>query len=166
MSGQIAQLVEHRTENPGVVSSILTLPIRVSRCHRSLKLRCEQTSGSRSSDPTTCGWCQSCQQPYHPETRPARVAQSSLPDALDIASRFEDLKKLKDGWLDGAGRAPSHEGLDWLARVLKDRYPDYLPRPYAYPVPDGGIQLEWSIKRQEISLEVDFESRTRGLAFS
>ena len=26
MSGQIAQLVEHRTENPGVVSSILTLP--------------------------------------------------------------------------------------------------------------------------------------------
>ena len=28
MQGQIAQLVEHRTENPGVVSSILTLPIR------------------------------------------------------------------------------------------------------------------------------------------
>src|SRR5271166_6389160 len=27
MPGQIAQLVEHRTENPGVVSSILTLPI-------------------------------------------------------------------------------------------------------------------------------------------
>ncbi len=28
--GQIAQLVEHRTENPGVVSSILTLPIDVN----------------------------------------------------------------------------------------------------------------------------------------
>jgi hypothetical protein len=89
----------------------------------------------------------------------AQFSQSSLVDALDIASRLEDLKKIKDGWLDGAGRAPSHEGLDWLARVLKDRYPDYLPRPYAYPVPDGGVQLEWSIKRQEISLEIDFESR-------
>jgi hypothetical protein len=32
MLGQIAQLVEHRTENPGVVSSILTLP---SRCKSS-----------------------------------------------------------------------------------------------------------------------------------
>ncbi len=30
MLGQIAQLVEHRTENPGVVSSILTLPIRIT----------------------------------------------------------------------------------------------------------------------------------------
>ena len=72
----------------------------------------------------------------------ARFAQSSLLHALDIASRLEELKKIKDGWLDGAGQAPSHEGLDWLAGVLKDRYPDYLPRPYAYPVPDGGVQLE------------------------
>jgi hypothetical protein len=79
---------------------------------------------------------------------------------VDIASRLDELKKLKDGWLDGAGRAPSHEGLDWLARVLKDRYSKSLPLPYAYPVPDGGIQLEWSIKRLEISLEVDLESRT------
>ncbi len=90
----------------------------------------------------------------------SQFARSSLPDALDIALRFEELKKLKDGWLDGSGRAPSHEGLDWLARVLKDRYPHSLPRPYAYPVPDGGIQLEWSIKPREISLEVDFESRS------
>ena len=90
----------------------------------------------------------------------AQLVQSSVRDALDIASCFEEFKRLKDGWLDGAGRAPSHEGLDWLAGVLKDRCPDSLPRPYAYPVPDGGIQLEWSIKRREISLEVDFESRS------
>jgi hypothetical protein len=89
----------------------------------------------------------------------ARLAQSSLLDDLDIASRLADLKKIKDGWLDGAGRAPSHEGLDWLARVLKDRYPNYLPRPYAYPVPDGGVQLEWSARHEEMSLEVDLESR-------
>ncbi len=87
-------------------------------------------------------------------------ARSSVLQAVDIASRFDELKKLKDGWLDGAGRAPSHEGLDWLARVLNDRYPNSLPPPYAYPVPDGGIQLEWSIKRREISLDVHLEART------
>jgi hypothetical protein len=96
----------------------------------------------------------------HRGARAAQLVRSSLVDALDIASRFEELKRLKDGWLDGAGRAPSHEGLDWLAGVLKDRCPDSLPRPYDYPVPDGGIQLEFSIKRLEISLDVDFESRS------
>jgi hypothetical protein len=89
----------------------------------------------------------------------AQFVQPLLLDTLDVASRFEELKRIKDGWLDGAGRAPSHEGLDWLARVLKDRYPKSLPPPYAYPIPDGGIQLEWSIQRREISLEVDLESR-------
>ncbi len=88
-----------------------------------------------------------------------QFVHSSLLDALDIAPRLDELKKIKDGWLDGAGRAPSHEGLDWLAGVLKDRYPKSLPPLYAYPVPDGGIQLEWSIKRREISLEVDLEAR-------
>jgi hypothetical protein len=83
-----------------------------------------------------------------------------MADPLDIPARFEKLKRLKNRWLDGTGRAPSHEGLDWLARVLKDRYPSSLPLPYAYPLPEGGIQLEWSIKRREISLEVDFDSRS------
>ena len=44
--------------------------------------------------------------------------------------------------------------------MLNDRYPKSLPPPYAYPVPEGGIELEWSIKRREISLDVDLESRT------
>jgi hypothetical protein len=30
-------------------------------------------------------------------------AQSSVLPAVDIASRVDELKKLKDGWLDGAG---------------------------------------------------------------
>ena len=34
MPGQIAQLVEHRTENPGVGSSILPLPIALRRYDR------------------------------------------------------------------------------------------------------------------------------------
>jgi hypothetical protein len=89
----------------------------------------------------------------------AQFVQSSFIDALDVASRFEELKKIKDGWLDGAGRAPSHAGLDWLTGALKDCFPNSLPPPYAYPDPDGGIQLEWSIERREISLEVNLESR-------
>ena len=52
------------------------------------------------------------------------------------------------------------EGIDWLARALKDRYPTSQPLPYAYPVPEGGVQLEWSMKRREISLEVDFDAKS------
>ena len=57
-------------------------------------------------------------------------SQSSVLQPVDIASRFDELKKLKDGWLDGAGRTPSHEGLDWLARALNDRHPKSLPPPF------------------------------------
>jgi hypothetical protein len=73
---------------------------------------------------------------------------------------LEELKALKDGWLDGSGKAPPPEGLDWLASVLTSRYPPALPLPYAYPVENGGIQLEWSIKHREISLEVDLSTKS------
>ena len=33
----------------------------------------------------------------------------------DISSQIDDLRLLKDGWLEGQGKGPSQEGLDWLA---------------------------------------------------
>jgi hypothetical protein len=43
--------------------------------------------------------------------------------------------------------------------MIRSHYPDKLPSPHIYPVPDGGIQLEWSLRGQEISLAVDLESK-------
>ncbi|MYC07384.1 MAG: hypothetical protein F4X57_09480 [Chloroflexi bacterium] len=97
-----------------------------------------------------------------------QVDAISLIAPLDIAAQLDALRNLKDGWADGVqhardwgngyGKAPSHEGLDWLAGKFVREYPSDLPLPRAYPTPEGGVQLEWRIGRHDISLEVAIES--------
>ena len=79
----------------------------------------------------------------------------SLLDPLDIPARLDEFRDMKDGWLEGKGVAPGLEGLDWLAAGFDRHFPDDLPLPYLYPTPEGGVQAEWSISENEISLEVD-----------
>ena len=98
-----------------------------------------------------------------------QVDDFSLLHSLDVPARLDEFRDMKDGWADGIqhpsdwgsgyGKAPSHEGLDWLADKFTSEYPDDLPLPRAYPTPEGGIQMEWRLGRYDISLEVDFESR-------
>ena len=79
----------------------------------------------------------------------------SILDELDISAQIYDLRKLKDGWLEGQGKAPSKEGLDWLSQVFDKHYSGDLPLPYLYPTEPGGVQAEWSLGRNEITLEID-----------
>ena len=98
-----------------------------------------------------------------------QVDDISLLHPLDVPARLDEFRDMKDGWADGMqhpsdwgsgyGKAPSHEGLDWLADKFTSEYPDDLPLPRAYPTPEGGIQMEWRLGRYDISLEVDFENR-------
>ena len=76
-------------------------------------------------------------------------------DELDISVQIDDLRLLKDGWLEGQGKAPSKEGLDWLSQAFDNYYPSDLPLPYLYPTEPGGVQAEWSLGRNEITLEID-----------
>lgn len=73
----------------------------------------------------------------------------------DISSQIDDLRLLKDGWLEGQGKGPSQEGLDWLSQAFDKHYSDDLPLPYLYPTEPGGVQAEWSLGRNEITLEID-----------
>ena len=83
----------------------------------------------------------------------------------NIQSQLDALRQLTDGWADGTqaaaawgngyGKAPSQSGLDWLADEFAKRYPSHAPLPYLYPTPAGGVQAEWSLGPQEISLEVN-----------
>lgn len=87
----------------------------------------------------------------------------------DIPAQLDDFRQLRDGWADGMqspadwgngyGKAPSHRGLDWLAGRFQQCYPAHAPTPYLYPTPEGGVQAEWSLGPQEISLEVNLETR-------
>ena len=91
-------------------------------------------------------------------------------DQLDIRRRLSELRDLRDGWADGAqntrdwgsgfGKAPSHDGLDWLTEQFERFYPSDAPRPYIYPTAEGGIQAEWSLGDIESSLEIDIDAHT------
>ncbi len=83
------------------------------------------------------------------------VEHVTLLDPLDVPARLDQLRILKDGWLDGKGSAPSAAGLDWLSQAFSERFPDDLRLPFLYPVAEGGVQAEWSLPPYEITLEID-----------
>jgi len=77
---------------------------------------------------------------------------------LDISERLEELKTLKDGWLDGIGLAPSKEGMDWLKEILDKYYPESIAQPRLYPTELGEILAEWKIGNYMASLEIDLKT--------
>jgi hypothetical protein len=87
------------------------------------------------------------------------VEHLNLLDANDIPARLDELRALKNGWLDGKGFAPDQEGLDWLSQRFEGHYPDNLLQPFLYPTAEGGVQAEWSLAAQEITLDIRLDSR-------
>ncbi len=79
----------------------------------------------------------------------------NIHDPLDISARLRELRLLKDGWLDGQGVALPDEGLNWLSQAFDQHYPEDLPLPCLYPTEDGGIEAEWSLGYNEVTLEID-----------
>jgi len=88
------------------------------------------------------------------------IEHVNLLDPLDVGGRLDELRVMKDGWLDGKGLAPAPAGLDWLANAFEERYPEDLPLPFLYPTAEGGIQAEWSHDPNEVSIEIDLASKT------
>ena len=88
------------------------------------------------------------------------IEHMGLIDPLDVSAQIDDLRRLKDGWLDGHGTAPASDGLDWLDRAFNRHYPDDLPLPHLYPTAPGGVQAEWTLGPNEITLEVDLDRRS------
>ena len=98
------------------------------------------------------------------------IEQVNILDKLDVPARLDEMRNLEDGWAKGMqpinsvgewpGRAPRHDGLDWLATTFEQTYPEDLPNPYAYPTPEGGVQIEWSIEPNSATLEINLEGRT------
>jgi len=88
------------------------------------------------------------------------VEQITILDPDDISARLDELRGLKDGWLDGKGKAPDGSTLDWLEKTFNALYPEELPAPYIYPTPEGGLSLEWELAGKDISLEISFPGKT------
>lgn len=71
------------------------------------------------------------------------------------AAEAVDAAEVEAGWLDGEGAA-THSGVLERARSLLARLlEDGAPVPRVYPVPDGGLQAEWTIGSREVSVTVE-----------
>ena len=79
---------------------------------------------------------------------------------VNICTQLDDLRSMKDGWLDGDGIAPPKDGLDWLDTQFKRFYPDSAPRPHMYPTFEGGVEVEWSLKPYEIGITIDLSEHS------
>lgn len=81
-----------------------------------------------------------------------------LKHELDVPARLNEFRSLKDTWLEGRSRAPSHTGLDWLSMAFDSQYPEDHPLPFLYPTEDGGVRAEWSVGSFHVSLDIDLET--------
>lgn len=86
------------------------------------------------------------------------IEHVSILDSLDVGVQVDELRTVEDGWLEGKGTAPSEAGLDWLLAVFDRHFPDDTPLPHLYPTETGGVQAEWSLGSQEVTLELDLET--------
>ena len=79
-------------------------------------------------------------------------------DPLDVPARFDELRLLKAGWLNGEGKPLNSAALDKLADLFTTHYPGELPLPYTFPTEAGGIQFEWRFKEATPEIEIDLAS--------
>ena len=73
----------------------------------------------------------------------------------EVARRLEEFAALASDW-DGYGARQIDRRALELARVLVWRFLEQgLPVPEIFPVPDGGVQIEWEAGPLELELEVE-----------
>jgi len=77
---------------------------------------------------------------------------------FDTESRLEALALLKDGWLNGEGRALDSASLVRLAKIFDKSFSRSLPQPYFYPTLEGGVRAEWTLGDWEVSLDIALPS--------
>lgn len=78
----------------------------------------------------------------------------------DVPARLDELRDMRDGWLEGGGLAPKSNELDWLSTAFERYYPDDVLLPYTYPTPEGGISMEWSVENNAVILDIDLDAHS------
>jgi hypothetical protein len=80
-----------------------------------------------------------------------------------IAHRLERLLELGSGWDGEDAERLDPDALVTAARVIAQAISAGLPEPELFPVPDGGVQIEWAAGPVELELEI--EPGQRGVVF-
>lgn len=74
-----------------------------------------------------------------------------------LTSAIDELSHLKDGWLEGRGKAPEGMYLFLLSEALVEFFPPGIDYPAVVPTEDGTVSLEWIRPDSRIELEVNFK---------
>lgn len=64
--------------------------------------------------------------------------------------RFDELSKLENGWLDGEGIAPNDIAINNAKQISLLLEQLTTIKQFIYPVPSGGVQLEFNSNTIEI----------------
>ena len=73
-----------------------------------------------------------------------------------LTSAIDSLNELKDGWLEGHGKAPSSFSLWNLSNELVDSFPAGIDYPSVVPTEEGNVSLEWIMPSARVEVEVNF----------
>jgi hypothetical protein len=76
----------------------------------------------------------------------------------DFLARMAELGRLEPGWYDGWGAAFHPPALAWLTSAVCEHFPATLT-PLAFPMPEGGVSLDWKIGDHRPSLGIDLGAR-------
>jgi hypothetical protein len=74
---------------------------------------------------------------------------------MPLCERFQELGLFEDGWLDGEGLAPRGAVLECAQQALRDLSSLGLPKPRVFATLEGGVQVEWTLAEDEVSLTFD-----------
>lgn len=70
------------------------------------------------------------------------------------AAQLKPLLQLRDGWDGARARKVDPHAAIWSLWVIADLVSDALVMPQLFPLPDGGIQLEWLIDGNGLEIDV------------
>ena len=75
-----------------------------------------------------------------------------------FSDELSELAGLDDDWYDSDSTAPGLLALRLARRISFALSADGLPMPHAYPTPEGGVSLEWTLGPLEASVAIERES--------
>ncbi|MDR2198163.1 MAG: hypothetical protein LBR53_01675 [Deltaproteobacteria bacterium] len=78
---------------------------------------------------------------------------------FQLKTLFDDLARLKDGWLDGESLALESNALRKISKIFIDNYPEFLPIPLIVPTPEGNLLVEWNTTGYP-SIEINIDKMT------
>ncbi len=81
--------------------------------------------------------------------------RNDFPELFQLNEELAEVAAVEKGWHDPDSPAPSLLALRFARNVAFALDADDLPLPHAFPTPEGGISLEWTLGPIEASLTIE-----------